>query len=139
MSLHPNLTEAANRAEATALLIRHKYNVYRPEADVSGVDLILLTPTNKLIAVQMKSRPTVNKKKYGGADKNIWMLFPDPTGPKPGRDWFLIKHDALFQWWEQNHGSKIHGERGWHTGRISEKLDKFLRRRAVCFEAIERS
>ncbi len=40
--------EAANRAEATALLIRAGYSVYRPEADVRGEDLILRTPAGLL-------------------------------------------------------------------------------------------
>jgi hypothetical protein len=34
-----NELEAANRAEATALLIRAGYRVYRPEADGYGEDL----------------------------------------------------------------------------------------------------
>jgi hypothetical protein len=36
MPITANEIEAANRAEATAILIRHGYRVYRPEADVSG-------------------------------------------------------------------------------------------------------
>jgi hypothetical protein len=32
--------EAANRAEATAVLIRAGYRVYRPEADVNGVEVV---------------------------------------------------------------------------------------------------
>jgi phosphoglycolate phosphatase-like HAD superfamily hydrolase len=39
-----NEIEAANRAEATAILIRAGYRVYRPEADVSGEDLVIRTP-----------------------------------------------------------------------------------------------
>jgi hypothetical protein len=38
--LTANEIEAANRAEATALLIRAGYRVYRPEADCYGEDLI---------------------------------------------------------------------------------------------------
>ena len=40
MPLTANEIEAANRAEATAILIRGGYRVYRPEADVSGEDLV---------------------------------------------------------------------------------------------------
>ena len=36
----PNEIEAANRAEVTAILIRAGYRVYRPDADVSGEDLV---------------------------------------------------------------------------------------------------
>lgn len=60
MPLSPNEIEAANRAEATALLIRYGYRVYRPEADVSGEDLVIRTPEGALVAVQLKSRLTVN-------------------------------------------------------------------------------
>ena len=62
-----NEIEAANRAEATALLIRAGYRVYRPEADCYGEDLILRTPTGELLPVQLKSRMTVNRDKYGSS------------------------------------------------------------------------
>lgn len=74
--------EAANRAEATALLIRAGYRVYRPEADVSGEDLIIRTPTGMLRPVQLKGRPSVEWARYGG--QGLWMLFPDPDGPLTG-------------------------------------------------------
>jgi hypothetical protein len=38
IKLTANEIEAANRAEATALLIRVGYRVYRPEADCYGED-----------------------------------------------------------------------------------------------------
>ena len=124
MPLNSNLIEAANRAEATALLIRCGFRVYRPEADVSGEDLILRTPTKDLIVVQLKSRPTVNHVRYGASD--IWMLFPDPLGQKPGREWFLIRHEILAKWWEQKHGSTKSWETGWTTPNISADLREFL-------------
>jgi hypothetical protein len=124
MTLDSNLIEAANRAEATALLIRRGYRVYRPEADVSGEDLILLTPTKELIVVQLKSRPTVNHAKYGS--NRIWMLFPDPLDQKPGRDWFLIPHEHLAKFWELKHGSTKSWETGWSTPSISDALRQFL-------------
>jgi phosphoglycolate phosphatase-like HAD superfamily hydrolase len=58
--LQSNELEAANRAEATALLIRCGYRVYRPEADVEGEDLVVRTPDGDLLAVQLKSRITVD-------------------------------------------------------------------------------
>ena len=69
--LTSNEIEAANRAEATALLIRVGYRVYRPEADCYGEDLILRTPDGKLRAVQLKASPDVNWKKYGGGNPLI--------------------------------------------------------------------
>jgi hypothetical protein len=94
-----NAIEAANRAEVTAILIRAGYRVYRPEADVSGEDLVIRIPDGELRSVQMKARPLVHWKLYGG--KDMWMLFPDPTGDIPGRPWFFIKHDELFNWFKE--------------------------------------
>ena len=39
--MNSNEIEAANRAEATAILMRAGYRVYRPEADVSGENLVI--------------------------------------------------------------------------------------------------
>lgn len=98
-----NLLEAANRAEATALLIRSNYRVYRPEADTQGEDLVVRRPNGDLIAVQQKGRVHVERDKYGG--KNIWMLFPSrPFDPQLAREWFLIPHDELFNYLAQHHG-----------------------------------
>jgi hypothetical protein len=105
--LTSNEIEAANRAEATAILIRAGYRVYRPEADVSGEDLVIRTPVGDLRSVQMKSRPTVEWRRYGG--RHIWMLFPDPKGPKPGIPWFFIKQDELYGWIKKRHAI---GKRG---------------------------
>lgn len=68
------LTEASNRAEATALLIRCGYRVYRPEADVEGEDLVLREPKQKLISAQLKAYADVDDSLYVGRD--LWMLFP---------------------------------------------------------------
>jgi hypothetical protein len=54
------VTEAANRAEATALLIRCGYRVYRPEADIEGEDPVLRLQSGALHGVQLKSRPLVD-------------------------------------------------------------------------------
>jgi hypothetical protein len=40
--MHSKEIEAANRAEMTAILIRLGCRVYRPEADVSGEQFVLL-------------------------------------------------------------------------------------------------
>jgi len=76
-----NLIEAANCAEVTAILIRAGYRVYRPEADVSGEDLVIRIPEGELRSVQMKGRPLVHWKLYGGkrhGGNDMWMLFPAP-------------------------------------------------------------
>ena len=124
--MHSNEIEAANRAEVTAILIRLGYRVYRPEADVKGVDLVIRTslPEDELVAVQMKSRPTVNGVKYGG--RKIWMLFPDPDGDIPGRRWFLVRHDELFAWWKKRHGASPGWDDTWHEGHVSDDLNQFL-------------
>lgn len=132
-NLSTNEIEAANRAEVTAILIRSGYRVYRPEADVCGEDLVIRRPgnDNTLLIVQMKSRPIVHWSLYGG--RNIWMLFPDPAGRIPGRPWFLIKHDELFDWFKGQHGTASGwAQRSnanlveWSAGHISSKLRKFL-------------
>ncbi|HVC46472.1 MAG TPA: hypothetical protein VND90_04445 [Terracidiphilus sp.] len=127
-----NEIEAANRAEVTAILIRTGNRVYRPEADVSGEDLVIRRLGNDaLLLVQMKSRPMVHSFLYGG--RNIWMLFPDPVGDIPGRPWFLIKHDELFEWFKGQHGALSGWEKRskanlaeWSEKRISNKLGEFL-------------
>ena len=111
-----NEIEAANRAEATALLIRVGYRVYRPEADCYGEDLVLRTPSGKLRAVQLKSRMTENRNKYGST--SLWMLFPS-TKFSAGirREWFLVPHDALYKLVKEKHGHspKFNGEWSCHT------------------------
>lgn len=122
--LKSNEIEAANRAEATALLIRAGYRVYRPEADVSGEDLVVRTPQGELRVVQMKGRPTVDWRRYGGL--NVWMLFPDPKGCKPGRPWFLIHHDELFAWVKERHGAAPGWNDAWSYPALSAALRAFL-------------
>ena len=126
-----NEIEAANRAEVTAILIRAGYRVYRPEADVSGEDLVIRTPEpeGELRRVQMKGRPLVNSHRYGG----MWMLFPDPAGVKPGRPWFFIKHDEIFNWYKERHGAapgwtQRHeaGQPEWSEKGLGVELRKFL-------------
>jgi len=132
--LTTNEIEAANRAEVTAILIRSGNRVYRPEADVSGEDLVIRKLGNDaLLLVQMKSRPMVHWSRYGG--RNIWMLFPDPGGVIPGRPWFLIKHDELFECFKEQHGtSPGWAQRSkanlaeWSERRIPNKLGEFLHR-----------
>ena len=129
--LTSNEIEAANRAEVSVILIRgNNYRVYRPEADVSGEDLVIRKPHGELLLVQMKGRPMVHWSLYGG--HNMWMLFPDPAGDIPGRDWFLIKHDELFDWFKKHHDPPGWAQRAdahlpeWSERRLSPKLREFL-------------
>jgi len=124
--LTSNEIEAANRAEATAILIRAGYRVYRPEADVSGEDLVVRALDGELRAVQMKGRPTVDWRRYGGL--NVWMLFPDPKGACPGRVWFLIPHDELFTWVKARHGAAPGWSDAWSYPTMSAALRSFLER-----------
>lgn len=129
LRLRTNEVEAANRAEATALLIRAGYRVYHPEADCYGEDLVVRTPTSELLAVQLKGRPTVDKLRYG--DRDIWMLFPDPGGG-PWRDWFLVPHDHLYRWFKRRSERTSSMRKGvWYTPYISKDLSSFLGRYAL--------
>jgi hypothetical protein len=126
-----NEIEAANRAEVTAILIHAGYRVYRPEADVFGEDLVIRIPEGELRSVQMKARPLVHWKLYGG--KDMWMLFPDPADVIPGRPWFFIKHDELFNWYKDRHGAapgwvQRHkaGKAEWSEKGLGVELRKFL-------------
>src|SRR5689334_5292763 len=121
--LTPNEIEAANRAEVTALLIRVGYRVYRPEADCYGEDLVLRTPDGELRAVQLKSAPDVNWKKYGR--RSLWMLFPDPKSGSP-RKWFLVPHDTLYEWTRARHGHAPKWNKAWHYPYVSKELGRFL-------------
>jgi hypothetical protein len=121
-----NEIEAANRAEATALLIRAGYRVYRPEADCYGEDLILRTPSGELRAVQLKSRPTVDWNKYGNG-QSLWMLFPGTkSNDHVGRKWFLVLHDEFYAWVKNRHGHAPGWKDAWSYPTISRKLSHFL-------------
>lgn len=123
-------TEAANRAEATALLIRCGYRVYRPEADIEGEDLVIRTPTGKLFGVQLKGRPMVDWRRYGG--RGLLMLFPSrPYSPAASRIWFLIPHDDFYAWVLERHGHAKGWAEAWSYPGISKDLAKFLEPHAI--------
>lgn len=118
-------TEAANRAEATALLIRSGYRVYRPEADIDGEDLVLRLPDGALIPVQLKPRVYVDGSRYGGL--GLYMLFPiglfEPREPRP---WFLTLHDPLFDAVKLRHGHTPGWNGRWHNAHPSKFLRDYL-------------
>ena len=127
VKLSSNELEAANRAEATALLIRAGYRVYRPEADVMGEDLILRNPIGCLLATQLKGRLSVDLLRYGGPERDIWMLFPDkPFVSDIRRSWFLVQHDRLFEWLKQRHGHSAKWNDAWSKRDLSDAQRKFL-------------
>jgi hypothetical protein len=84
----------------------------------------------------MKARPLVHSKLYGGkryGGSEMWMLFPDPTGDIPGRPWFFIRHDELFNWYKKRHGGAPswvqrhkEGKAEWSEKGLGVELRKFL-------------
>lgn len=117
--------EAANRAEAVALLIRCGYRVYRPEIDIDGEDLLAFTPGGELRAIQMKGRAYVSKSKYGG--KNLWLLFPsEKYAGQACRDWYLVPHDRLYDWTKAKHGRAPKWQDEWSYPSLSKELRHFL-------------
>lgn len=124
LKLGTNLIEAANRAEATALLIRCGSKVYRPEADDNGEDLVLRRD-GMLIPVQLKGRATVDRPRYGG--RELWMLFPSAVfDPYRTRRWYLVPHDALFAYVEVKHGQSAKWNGTWSYPRLPAHLVSFL-------------
>jgi hypothetical protein len=123
--LTSNEIEAVNRAEATALLIRTGYRVYRPEADCDGEDLILRTASGEFYPVQLKARPTVDLKKFG--KKGLWMLFPgSKLSTEIPRNWYLVPHDLFHRWVKVKHGHTPKWNDTWSYPKISKKLGAFL-------------
>ena len=123
--LSSNLVEAANRAEATALLIRTGYKVYRPEADTNGEDLIVRTPEGVLKAVQLKSRVYVDRTRYFGNDLNLLL----PSGPYvrgSDRNWYLVPHDELYAYVEQRHSRAPTWAGVWSYSYLPAHLKNFL-------------
>ena len=121
-----NLIEAANRAEATSLLIRLRYKVYRPEADDDGEDLVVRLPDGQLVPVQLKARLHVEHHRYGS--KGIWMLFPDsPWNSNMRRNWYLVPHDHLLAIMQARHGhAKSFAELKWTTSSPAKAVAALL-------------
>jgi hypothetical protein len=133
--LTSNEIEAANRAEATALLIRSGYRVYRPEADCYGEDLIIRIPSGELRAVQLKGRPTVDWVKYGNSF--LWMLFPGPkSNTATGRTWFLVPHDRFYEWVKDRHSHTPKWNKAWSYPTVSKTLSAFLAEFAIAAPAL---
>jgi len=104
--------------------------IYRPEADVGGVDFLLASPYGVTFKCQLKSRAFVQWNKYGA--KGLYMVFPG-KGEHGARDWYLVPHDELFQLLKSKHGHAPmwthpnHGEH-WHctvSKDLAEKLERY--------------
>lgn len=127
MSITDREIEAANRAEATALLISCGYRVYRPEVDVAGEDLLVRSSAGDIRAVQLKGRMLVDYPRYGNAD--IWMLFPDrPWAPLSQRSWFMVPHDELYQYLLNRHGEAKGWKKAWSKRDVPNTDRPFLNR-----------
>ena len=120
------IIEAVNRNEVTAILLSLGYMVYKPEADVDGIDFIIKTPTDNILKCQLKSRSWVEWDRYGG--KNIFMIFPG-IGEVMKRDWYLVAHDKLFiiQKKQHGHANKWANKGGfWHSP-VNPKLAELIK------------
>lgn len=128
--MNTNLIEAQNLNEVSALFLKKKFMIYRPEADIDGIDFIIQTPENNFLKCQLKSRAYVQWKKYG--DKNIYMVFPG-QGVSFQREWYLVPHDTLFEKLKNIHGDAPkwnHPDFGeyWHepvSTKLAEELKSF--------------
>jgi len=98
------IQEAIYRAEVSKIFLEHGWMVYVPEADVGGVDFLVMNlETEEVRKIQLKGRWTVDKKYHG---KNIWMCF------SVNDKWYLCEHDRMVEiglecelsLWEQKNG-----------------------------------
>ena len=125
-------TEAINLNEVSSVLMQRGYMVYRPEADVGGVDFLLASPYGVTYKCQLKSRAFVHWNKYG--DKGLHMVFPG-KGDAGAREWYLVPHDELFQLLKSKHGHApmwnhpTHAEH-WHCP-VSKDLAEDLERHSI--------
>jgi len=86
---------------------------------------VLLTPTKGLLIAQLKGAPQVDLKRYGPPLK-IWMIFPESVRPTPGRQWYLVPHDVLFDWAKKRHGHTPKWQNAWRWPNLSQELSLFL-------------
>lgn len=128
--MNTNLIEAQNLNEVSALFLKKKFMIYRPEADIDGIDFIIQTPENSFLKCRLKSRAYVQWNKYG--NKNIYMVFPG-KGNSFQREWYLVPHDILFEKLKEIHGNAPkwnHPDFGeyWHepvSTKLAEELKSF--------------
>ncbi|MDR2685468.1 MAG: hypothetical protein LBB23_01690 [Rickettsiales bacterium] len=87
--------EYKNFIKISAHLVNHGYITHWNRVDDNGADFICIhNRTCAIFKIQLKSRITVDPKKYAG--KNIFMAFPKRE-KFPNKDWVIVKHDALLK------------------------------------------
>lgn len=100
------IREAIYRTEISNIFLEQGWMVYRPEADVGGVDFLVMNlKTEEVRKIQLKGRWTVDKKYQ---NKNIWICF------SMGKEWYVCSHERMVDigiecgllLWEQKNGNE---------------------------------
>ena len=88
----PILKEIYNFHTVAALLAGYGFDCVRLANDWGGADFLAYPQEDghEILKIQLKGRPTINKK-YQGPEKKIYMAFPIDE------IWYLILHDKLVQ------------------------------------------
>ena len=90
-SLNARQKELFNFQKLAATLADCGYNCIKLADDWQGADFLAYHVNGKTtLKVQLKSRLTIDRKKYGG--KDIWIAFPHTNN-----NWYLIEHDRLVE------------------------------------------
>jgi len=91
--LNARQKELFNFQKLAATFADRGFNCIKLADDWQGADFIAYHATeNCTLRVPLKSRITIDHKKYGGISKDIWMAFPHKN-----QDWYLIRHDSLVE------------------------------------------
>ena len=94
--LNARQKELFNFQKLAATFADRGFNCIKLADDWQGADFIAYHATENLtLKVQLKSRLTINLKKYGGKDKDIWIAFPH--GAPHDRYWYLMQHGRLVE------------------------------------------
>lgn len=89
-SLNSRQREVFNFHKVAAILAEYGFNCLKLTDDWQGADFLAyqMLGGTETLKVQLKSRPTIDKKYIG---KNIWITFPLASS------WYLIEHDVLIE------------------------------------------
>lgn len=91
-SLNAKQKEIYNFQRLAGRLAGYGFNCIKLADDWQGADFLAFHKDGKTtLRVQLKSRLTIDDKKYRG--KNIWIAFPHRRQKK--EDWYLVKHEHL--------------------------------------------
>jgi hypothetical protein len=92
--LNARQKELFNFQKLAATFADRGFNCIKLADDWQGADFIAYHAIEAFtLKVQLKSRLTIDSKKYGG--KDIWMAFPH--GKSHDKCWYLIQHDSLVE------------------------------------------